>query len=399
MVGDRLRRMAVSPQLQRGAPGVRSAAKRILVVISSLGGGGAERVVVELAEYLVASGREVTLLTLNGDDPDAYPVPAGVERDRMEIRYSPYFPGHSLVYFFIRLREMRQRIREARPDVVLAFLDQTNIRAILCTRGTGIPLVITERSNPARHPLIQPWRFARRMLYPHAEALVVQTVAAARWFAGFVPSEKIVEIPKAVRGPQFTAGDVKQDSRDDRVVLAVGRLEPVKGFDLLLEAFARSGLGEDGWRLVLVGEGSERGRLLEQSRRLGITRLDMPGYVHDVPARIARCSIFALTSRYEGFPNALLEAMQLGRACVSFDCENGPRELINDGQNGVLVGAEDVDALAAALRQLGGDEELRRRLGQAALDVHTRFAPGELYRRWSDVLDGVSGALHPAPAG
>ena len=364
-------------------------ANRILIIIGSLGGGGAERVVVDLCGSLVEVGRDVTLLTLCGDDRDVYELPAGVRRERIEVRYSPYFPGHSLVFYVLRILQMRQCILANRPDVVLSFIDQANIRALLSSLGTGVPVVVSERTNPVRHRLALPWRVLRRLSYRRAMMLVVQTKDAARWFSRDVAPDRIAVIPNAVRTSaafQRTFSDAV-DAKE-KIVLAVGRLVHAKGFDMLVEAVGSSGIGDSGWRLILLGDGYERETLAARARQLGVS-LELPGYVDNVPAWLARASIFALSSRYEGFPNALIEAMQMGCACVSFDCQNGPRDIVHDGRNGILVEEGNVAGLAAALSRLASDEGLRTRLGRAALDVQQKFSSAEIYARWRDVLDQV----------
>lgn len=362
-------------------------ATRILIIIGSLGGGGAERVVVDLCGSLIEAGRDVTLLTLCGDDPDVYELPAGVRRERVEVRYSPYFPGHSLVFYLVRILQMRRCILANCPDVVLSFIDQANIRALLSLWGTGVPVVVSERTNPARHRLALPWRVLRRLSYRRATTLVVQTKDAARWFSRDVAPDRIAVIPNAVRtSAAFRQASSGATDAKEKIVLAVGRLVHVKGFDMLLEAVGRSGIADSGWRLILLGDGDEREALTARARLLGVS-LELPGYVDNVPAWLARASIFALSSRYEGFPNVLIEAMQMGRACVSFDCQNGPRDIVDDGRNGILVEEGSVAGLAAALSRLANDEGLRARLGRAAVDVQQKFSSAEIYARWRDVLD------------
>jgi glycosyltransferase involved in cell wall biosynthesis len=164
-----------------------------------------------------------------------------------------------------------------------------------------------------------------------------------------------------------------------------------KGFDLLLKAFQRSRLAESDWHLAIVGDGVERAALLEQAISLGIANaLTLPGHVKDVGRWLAISDIFVLPSRYEGFPNALIEAMQMGRACVSFDCPSGPRDLVEDGHNGLLIKAEDVDGLSSAMQLLASDPELRCRLGAEASRVARDFSPASVYGRWLALIDAVA---------
>jgi GalNAc-alpha-(1->4)-GalNAc-alpha-(1->3)-diNAcBac-PP-undecaprenol alpha-1,4-N-acetyl-D-galactosaminyltransferase len=228
----------------------------------------------------------------------------------------------------------------------------------------------------------------RRLVYRHASAVVVQTDPIAKWFREFVPTRRLLTIPNAVRGHAFLG-----DSRAccaGRIVLGVGRLVRQKGFDLLLRAFAKAGLADDGWRLVILGEGEDRPALSQLSSDLGVAKsVEMPGHVTDVSEWISRAPIFALSSRYEGFPNALLEAMQVGTACVSFDCPTGPSELIQHDSNGLLVPADDVDAFSAALTRLAHDDALRNHLAQEATKVAANFSIDRVYGLWVEALDSA----------
>ena len=123
-------------------------ANRILIVISSLAGGGAERVAADLSRYFLDRGRHVTLLTLNGDEPDDCSSPAGVHRERIDIRHIPLSRAEKVRKVFARLRDMRRKILALDPDVVVSFVDQTNVRVVLCLLGSRVPVIVSERVHP-----------------------------------------------------------------------------------------------------------------------------------------------------------------------------------------------------------------------------------------------------------
>ncbi|MBN9146851.1 glycosyltransferase family 4 protein [Nitrobacter sp.] len=363
--------------------------RRIVIVISSLGGGGAERVVSDLCQYLADDNRSVTLLTLSGKDPDAYKLHPGVVRERMEIRRDAYSSFQSIKFTCHQIISIRRKILSLNPDVVLSFIDQANIRTIMSMIGSGIPVVISERIHPGLHRIPKGWDVLRKCFYRFASATVVQTEEIAEWFRHSIRTRKLVVIPNAVRCDDFPV--VAQSS--GRTILSVGRLTHQKGFDILLRAFAKSGARESGWRVVLLGEGPDRQALTQLAADLDISSsVEMPGYVSDVPRWMAEAGIFAFPSRFEGFPNALLEAMQSGLACVSADCPSGPRVLIDDGCNGLLVPVNDVDALARSIQSLSKNELMRIRLGREAAKVRDRFSPAHIYKLWAATLDS---AMHP----
>jgi glycosyltransferase involved in cell wall biosynthesis len=197
-------------------------------------------------------------------------------------------------------------------------------------------------------------------------------------------------IPNAVPAP--TAEPFRHAGRsEERAILAVGRLEPQKGFDVLLRAFADVARSRPEWRLRIAGEGPERGRLEALVFDLGIEdRVNLDGVVSDIDAAMRSADLFVLSSRYEGFPNALCEAMASGLPVIATDCPVGPREIVRDGIDGVLVPPEDERALAGAMDRLMDDPASRERLGAAASAIAERFTPVAILDRWESLLRTVT---------
>jgi glycosyltransferase involved in cell wall biosynthesis len=177
----------------------------------------------------------------------------------------------------------------------------------------------------------------------------------------------------------------------------MGRLAPQKGFDLLIRAFASIAGQFKDWRVVILGDGPDRYQLAGLARSLWVERqVTFAGYQSDPLAWLRHASLFVLSSRYEGFPNALLEAMQCGLPVIAFDCASGPSEIVRHGTDGLLVPPEDVPALAEAMSRMAGNEELRRSLAQRATEVADRFPPGKIYASWLALC--VRSAREPARA-
>jgi glycosyltransferase involved in cell wall biosynthesis len=173
-------------------------------------------------------------------------------------------------------------------------------------------------------------------------------------------------------------------------MVTLGRLSAEKQFDYLLRAFERCGSRHPEWSLQIIGEGPERQSLEALAADLGIgRRVRFPGIVQDPEAILCNADLFVLTSRYEGFPNALVEAMACGLAVLSFDCPSGPNEIIRHGVDGVLVPAQDLDALAGSMDRLMGDDAERTRLGARALEVADRFDVERIMSMWEDVIEEV----------
>jgi len=361
--------------------------RRVLLAVSSLAAGGAERAITELANGWAVKGWQVALLTLSTPGSDHYSLTPAIERIALDIIWDSPTLWHGVASNIRRSFAIRTAVRRFGPDVVVSFVEQTNIRMLAALVGTGIPVIVSERIDPRQHPVGLAWTAARRLLYPLARRVVVQTEAVAEWARRVVAASRVRVIPNFVREmPEPPEWSV----RSSQEILAVGRLDKQKGFDLLLEAFARSGLAARGARLTLLGEGPERSALERQAQALGIAeRVTMPGVVRDPETWMARAAVFVLPSRYEGFPNALLEAMAMGCPVIATDCDSGPREIICHGENGWLVPVEDANALSAALRRLFEDEALRCRLGTEAVKVRERYAKAKILSRWETLIEEV----------
>ena len=358
---------------------------RILLAIPSLGCGGSERVISILAAHWAGQGHEVTLATFEPPETDFFRLDPRVRRFVLGAtgRGGAGWLGANSR----RIRTLRAAVRETRPDVVLSFLYTMNLLAIMAARGLA-PVVVAERTDPRYFP-VERWQSAlRRILYPTAAAVVVQTEEVLEgWARRVARRSRAFVVPNPVLPPTGAAWD--GPALPSRFVAAVGRLERGKGFDIVVEAFARVAPAHRDWSLVVLGEGPERGALQAKAERLGLgDRVLLPG-VHSSEALFARAAAFATATRVEGFPNALLEAMANGLAVVATDCRSGPREIVRPGLDGYLVAVDDVAAMAAALDEILGDERRRRELGDRARDVLERFGVERIAALWEQIFARV----------
>ncbi len=352
-----------------------------------MGPGGTERVVSAMANHWAEVGRAIRLVNMSECDDDFYPVDPRVERVGLGL-LSP--SSGSLDAFAANARRvirLRRAILGGRPDAVISFGDTTNCLTLLAALGTTLPVVVSERSDPRRLPIGRSWATLRRWLYPLACAVVVQTDRVAPWARELVPEASVHVIPNFVQAPARSVGAApRPDGR--RRVTAVGRLSDEKGFDLLLRAFARCVPRHTEWSLVIAGEGPNRAQLEAQAAEADLaSRVHLPGLVRDLDALLASSDLFVLSSRFEGFPNALLEAMSAGVAPIAFDCDSGPATIIRNGLDGVLVRAGDVDGLAREMDRLMRDDAERARLGREARAVRERFALPMIVQCWERLVD------------
>ena len=363
---------------------------KVALLISSLRPGGAERVASIAANYWARKGWEVILFTLSGgEEPLFYDLDPAVLRVPLDISWLSRNPLQGLFNNLRRVWRIRREMAKARPDVLISFMDTTNILAILATRGLGVPIVASERSNPVAQTPKTGWRLLRDFLYSRADAVVTQTERARACFPAPVQARCVV-IPNPVLAPAF-ASDREEVVVPRPALVAVGRLSGEKGFDLLIAAFASLLVHHPDWHLVIAGEGAERPQLERQIEALGIRdETLLPGRVRNPEQLLRQCEIFVLSSLYEGFPNSLCEAMACGLPVVSFDCPFGPAEIVRNGIDGILVPQGNLSALVEALDRLMGDEGERRRLAQRAPEILERFGLESVMGMWEQLLRGTA---------
>lgn len=358
---------------------------RLLLVASSLGGGGAERVLLRLAQHWHDAGHEVHLVTIASAEADFHAVPGGVTRHALGLEADAESLLAGVRANWRRVRALRALVGRLAPRAIVSFLSETNVLVLIASRGSGVPVLVSERTDPRRHSLRRPWEMLRRITYPWAAGLVVQTQGVAAWARALVAPARVHVVPNAAE--TLPLGMAPAWLPAAPFIVGVGRLNRQKGFDVLIRAFATLSKRRPDWRLVILGEGEERAALESLVTALGLQgRVLLPGAIASPGAVLSSASLFVLSSRYEGFPNVLLEAMALGVACVATDCDSGPREIISDGADGVLVRVDDVEALAEGMARLADEAGLRQRVARAAPAAAQRFAPERVFALWDAVL-------------
>jgi GalNAc-alpha-(1->4)-GalNAc-alpha-(1->3)-diNAcBac-PP-undecaprenol alpha-1,4-N-acetyl-D-galactosaminyltransferase len=364
---------------------------RILCMIPSMSGpGGAERAMSYLVAHL-SRRHFVTLLTLEGPDKNSfYPVP-----DSLQQIHIDKLGGRGIRRLFrvlSRPARIRQEVRASAPDLVISFMDTMNMTALVSCLGLGIPVVISERNDPALHRIGWVKEVLRNRLYPLARLVVAQTHRVASYFqASLQPKVRIIANP--VPTAPVSARPDQPNVAERMRIIAVGRFERHKGFDQLIDAFA--GIAEEwpDWDLVIIGEGPERATLEALVRRHGVEdRVSLPGVVTDIHRELAVSHLMAFPSRYEGFPNALAEGMAAGLPAVGHKGVSGVEDLIVDGKTGLLVDWErGTSAWAMALSALMGDARRRQELGDAARKHVVQWAPSRILELWQAVLTEAFG--------
>jgi glycosyltransferase involved in cell wall biosynthesis len=354
-----------------------------------MGCGGAERQLAWMVNRLTERGHAVVLTVLHSLESH-FQVNAS-------IRLRFFANDHPRVLtpagrFWMRRQWLRKQIIDGRPDVVLSFINVANVITLLASSGVRVPVVVAERGFP---PLSQiPWHYRRLrgLLYRRADAIAVQTDEAAAWVRTIAPRSMVEVIPNPVPPPPVNLStEVGFPIPAGRKIVAMGRLVPEKGFDLLIAAYALIAARFPEWTLMILGDGPERSDLERQIAANSLEdRVLLPGQV-DEPALVLReCDFFVMSSHHEGFPNALCEAMACGLPAVSFDCPAGPRNIIRSAIDGILVPAGDVAALASQMSALMIDEPRRLEMARRAPEVVSRFDATRILDAWEHLLRTVT---------
>ncbi|KMY68306.1 hypothetical protein AAU61_00950 [Desulfocarbo indianensis] len=363
---------------------------RLALTIADMGPGGAQRVAALLAGWWAGKGHEVSVVLLAPPGPGFFRLGPEVKTIGLAVLSESGNFFSALKANAHRLLTMRRALLELAPEAVVSFMDRTNVLTLLALLGMNIPVVISERNDPARQEIGKHWRWLRGAAYKRAAAAAVVSLEAAEFLRGVAPGVPARVVPNPAPQLSERKGGPPPWGRGP-VVLAVGRLSSQKGLDVLLRAFAALADRRPEWRLALVGDGPEAPALRELAGQLGILeRVSFTGNLGEpfAYADPAQC-VYALPSRYEGFPNALLEAMCHGLPVIASDCSSAVAEMLADGRRGIMVPVEDQARLTQALDELMSDPAKRGALGQAAGEARQVYAMEKVAAQWDDLLTAV----------
>jgi len=369
---------------------------RLLFFIHSLSSGGAERVTSLLSDYWAEKGCEVALVTVSSEAQDFYKINKKIKRIALGLDIHSKSFLHALINNVRRVFALRKVLLEHNPDIAIAMMSTANCLLAWSGKGTGITLVGSERTYPPMWPLGKIWEFLRSRSYPHLDAIVAQTHLSAKWLSQHAPAKHIKVIPNPVKYPltrHLPGIDVRSvfpQGETRRILLAVGRLGLEKGLDRLLPVFAKVSAQYPEWVLVVLGEGNQRIELERQVKELGInSKTYLLGSIGNVCDWYEAADIYILTSRFEGFPNTLLEALAYGLPSIAVDCETGPRDILRHEVDGLLVLQDDKKSLEDALHRLMRDEKLREKYAKRAVEVRQRYSLEKIIQMWEQLFEEV----------
>ena len=362
---------------------------------------GMERVLADKANWLVAHGHRVTILTTEQKErPNAFPLDSRINMRDLAIGYEDNNGGslwNKLMHYPGKQRRHRRMLettlRELKPDITISmFCNEVNLVPRLKDGSHKLLEVHFSRFKRLQYnrtglwAIVDRWRSRKdEMIIRKYERFIVLTEEdRLNW--GGAPHIQVIKNPVHFHSTAPSA-------LDSKTVIAVGRYTHQKGLERLIEAWSIicSKLGKNsGWTLNLIGDGELREDLQKQINRLAIADSVVLGRNESDMERVYRsAAIVALPSRYEGLPMALLEAQSFGVPAVAFDCQCGPKEIISDGKDGLLVPEGDVEGLADGLLKLMTDDRLRKDMGLAAWKNSVRWEIGPIMEQWIKVFEEI----------
>ncbi len=359
--------------------------KTIAFITIGLNSGGAERVVSTLSNELTKS-YNVVIITLK-TTPIFYPLDPNIKVVHCADVLKPSKNSFDAIKSNYKLyKEIKKQLRHHHADLCIGFVTTPNILATLASRSLGIPVIISERNNPFMEDvkLSKFWKILRRFVYPRADFTVVQTELIQSFFARNIDSRRLKIIPNPIN-PDFDSGITIPK---ENIVLNVGRLSDQKAQDTLIRSFAN--LDAPDWQLHIAGEGENREKLENLIEELNVKdRVFLLGRTDAIQSLYQKSKIFAFTSLYEGFPNALMEGLYFGLACVSTDCPSGPSELIENNKNGILIPVGGQAELEKSLQGLIDDPMARERLGKAARKTMESYDSESITKEWLGLIQNL----------
>lgn len=335
--------------------------------------GGAERVISILANHYVEMGWDVNIIMLLNNKVEYKLAPEVNFVDLSDENKSRW----AMVPYW--LKGIRGYIKNFHPDILMSFATRINLFTIIAKAFIKVPLIISERNDPKADTRGHLAKMMIPFLYPLADKIVFQTEYAKSCFTKHIRENGVIIYnPIAVMS--------KASDEKAKKIVNVGRLDVQKNQRLLIRAFARISEKYPDYILQIYGEGKLREELQQLIEELGLTeKVFLMGNILDIHEKIRDAEMFVLSSDYEGLSNALLEALLMGIPCISTTCA-GSTEIINDGENGLLVPINDIYALTEAMMKLIEDKELAKKLGENALNINNLVGEDIVVGKWDKLI-------------
>jgi len=359
---------------------------KILVVIDQMGGGGAARVTSILCTGLLESGYDVELVTDNITKPISYPIPSQISIYSQHIKKGRTPLVSTLAFNFKYLKQIRRNILQSKPDLIIAVMSRTFFYCKMASCNLGIPVIASDHTAFNRK-ISRFDDFVRYHFYKYADALTILTHKDERLLGDKFPKKTVIYNPLSFP-IQKTATSRRKN------ILCVGRFDvwEIKGFDLIINFWKKIEASNPEWTLEIAGTGSKASinRIESLIAELHLQhRIKLLGQVSDMKSLLQSTSIFALPSRMEGMPMALIEAMSQGCACISFDVGGAVPEIMTNDFSGFITDDNDHADFTAKLQQLISQPDLRNEFSKNATTEAAKFSTENFISKWESLIQKV----------
>lgn len=349
---------------------------KVTFFIGGLKGGGAERVVCNLANELIQDHCDAEILTVKKSEN------YGIDK-KIECYYLEGVARCKLLSKLEKLRNLKRFLKSNKTDVYVVFLPVEICMFMHYRKFVKAPIILSERNDPSKYP----WyiRLLLKYYMSKASGIVFQTEAAEKWY-GLRNNIRTAIIPNPIN-PAFVV-EKEHVGKENGDIVGIGRLAPQKNWPLLLKAYHKLAPELKRHKLVIYGDGDERHMLMELCANLGITHdVRFPGFTDSVRDILSEANLFIMPSDYEGMPNSLMEAMAMGVPCISTDCPiGGPGYLIQSGINGILIKTGSEQELCNAMTILLSNHYMAKRIGKEARLIGKKLAPDKIYILWKKFI-------------
>jgi GalNAc-alpha-(1->4)-GalNAc-alpha-(1->3)-diNAcBac-PP-undecaprenol alpha-1,4-N-acetyl-D-galactosaminyltransferase len=355
---------------------------KIAFVIPSLAPGGAERVVSTLANNLINTF-EVSIITYIKVEP-FYNLHPNIKIHFCVDSISPSTNIFSALNSnYLLFQRISSIVKKEKIELLIGFLTSANVLSVLVSKYNSIPSIISERINPYSTNTPKIWQALRKITYPKANYVVVQTNEIKCYYSTNIKESKLVILPNPI-SDELTS-QRENNPLKENIILNIGRLTNQKAQDILIEAFSQT--KNQNWKLLIVGEGPKKKEYEVLINNLELQeKVILVGKTKDISTYYNKSKIFAFTSIFEGFPNALIEAMHFGLACISTDCPTGPSELITDDIDGNLIPMNNKNLLVDKLNILMENEAKRIEFGKNAMKKVEQYEVDKVVNDWKKII-------------
>lgn len=353
---------------------------KILLFIDHLSGfGGAQRVIVNIANKMSEKGNDVEFVLTGNTEKCVYPLNDNI---RINLIQKSNVANMSRVQ---KIKEIRSVIKRIKPNIIISFLTMVNIITIVSTFGLQIPVIISERNDPDRCSKVE--KVLSKMLYKYSECVVVQTDTIKQKIESFYKKKiVIIENPLVEHDYEKSIYDSK------RRIIAVGRLNKQKNYNLLLDAFGVIVREFPDYTLDIYGSGDEYENLMNKSNNMGLAaNVSFKGNMKNIISVEADYDFYVMSSDFEGMPNALAEAMSVGLPCISTDCDGGgAAALIQNQNNGLLVSKGNIDELVMAMKTYITDSTFAKKMGINAKKIKNDLSNTNIMNKWECLIESLA---------